>query len=118
MRTVGCTLRRLVEGVQGIVSCKPLLVPHQLGFGTPQGPEAVVYASRIYLRNMEEKQVMLKLDFRNAFNCLRRDKMLSGVSEKAPKLLPLVHSAYSSPSSLFIGDSTILSSEGFNRATL
>ena len=31
--------------------------------------------------------------------------MLSAVSEKALELLPLIHSAYSSPSYLFIGDS-------------
>ena len=92
-----------------------LLAPHQLGYGTPHGAEAVVHASHIYLRNMQENHVMLKLDFRNAFNYLRRDKMLSAVSEKAPELLPLIHSAYSSPASLFIGDSTIQSSEGIQQ---
>ena len=78
----------------------------------------MVHASCIYLRNMQENHVMLNLDFRNVFNCLRRDKMLSAVSEKAPELPPLVHSAYSSPSSLFNGDSTVQSSEGVQQGDL
>ena len=111
---VGCTLRQLAAKCAGKgvkLATVALLAPHQLGYGTPHGAEAVVHASHIYLRNMQENHGMLKLDFRNAFNCLRRDKMLSAVSEKVPELLPLIHSAYSSPSSLFIGDSTIQSSE-------
>ncbi len=58
---------------------------------------------------------MLKLDFKNAFNCLRRDKMLAAVSEKAPELFPLIHSAYGTPFSLFIGDTIIQSSEGIQQ---
>ena len=38
--------------------------------------------------------------------------MLLAVCEKAPQLFPLVHSAYSAPSSLFIQDKTILSAKG------
>ena len=45
-----------------------------------------------------------KLDYKNAFNTLRRDKMLSAVLEFAPDLFPFVHSAYSEPSFLFFGE--------------
>ena len=115
---VGCTLRRLAAKCasnsvkQAMVA---LLVPHQLGYSTPLGAEAAVHASRIYLRNMQEHHLLLKLDFKNAFNCLRRDKMLAAVSEKAPKLLPFIHSAYGTPSSLFIGDTIIQSAEGIQQ---
>ena len=48
----------------------------------------------------------------NAFNCLWRDKMIKDVGKLLPELLPLVLSAYGSPSSLFYGENIILSSEG------
>ena len=70
-----------------------------------------MHASRIYLRSMKEHHLLLKLDFKNAFNGLRQDKMLAAVSEKAPDLFPLIHLAYGTPSSLFIGDSIIQSAK-------
>jgi hypothetical protein len=54
----------------------------------------------------------VKLDFRNAFNSIRRDKVLDAVREHVPELLPFVYSAYSSPSSLFWGVKVIQSAEG------
>ena len=89
-----------------------LLAPHQLGYGVPLGAEAAVHATRIFLQNLQPGHLILKLDFRNAFNCLRRDKMIKAVGKLVPELLPLVLSAYSSPSSLFYGENIILSSEG------
>ena len=65
-----------------------------------------------YLQNLLSDHLLLKLDFKNAFNCLRHDRMLTVVREKVPELLPLVHSAYSSPSHLFIGNEIIQSLEG------
>ena len=55
---------------------------------------------------------LLKLDFMNAFNCLRRDKILSAVKDSAPELFKFVFSAYSSPSELYCGDHVIQSAEG------
>ena len=112
---VGCTLRRLASkcacnSVKQAMAA--LMAPHQFGFGIPLGAEAAVHATRVYLQDMPDHHLLLKLDFRNAFNSLRRDKMLLAVCEKAPQLFPLVHSAYSAPSSLFIQDKTILSAEG------
>ena len=54
---------------------------------------------------------MLKLDFRNAFNSIRRDKMLKSVQEKAQVIYPLVHAAYSTPSFLFLGERIIQSAD-------
>ena len=61
---------------------------------------------------MDPHQLMLKVDFRNAFNCIRRDKVLHSVLEKAPKLYPLVHSQYSQSTCLFFGNTFIDSAEG------
>ena len=41
----------------------------QLGYGTAQGAEVAVYATRLYLNNSQADQVIVKLDFKNAFNC-------------------------------------------------
>ena len=81
-------------------------------YGNPLGAEAATHAARIYLQNLRPGCLMLKLDFKNAFNCLRRDTMLIAVKEMASELLPLVHSAYCNPSSLLIGNETIQSAEG------
>ena len=52
------------------------------------------------------------LDFRNAFNSIRHDKMLCAVGDLAPELAPFVFSAYSEPSSLFWRDTSLMLSEG------
>ena len=112
---VGCTLRRLVAKCAGACvkeAVGALLAPHQLGFGIPLGVEAAVHASHIFLHNLRPRHLILKLDFRNAFNCLRRDKMIAAVEQLAPELLPLVTCAYSTPSFLFFGEDIIPFSEG------
>lgn len=58
---------------------------------------------------------LLKVDFRNAFNSLRRDKMLEAVEAYIPQLLPFVHSAYSAPSILLWNDAQISSFEGIQQ---
>ena len=107
---VGCTLRRLVAKVADAKVAKEmgeLLVPRQLGYGVKMGAETAVHAARIYLRDLDPSKAVLKLDFRNAFNSIRRDKMLGAVREHAPELYPFVFSAYSSPSSLCCSQDTI-----------
>ena len=54
----------------------------------------------------------MKLDFQNAFNSIHRDKMLEVTLALAPSLYPLVHSVYSSPSSLYWEDRILDSAEG------
>ena len=112
---VGCTLRRLVAKCSSSIvrdEMGDLLAPLQLGYGTPLGAEAAVHAARRYVGNLQPGQLLLKVDFRNAFNCLRRDKMLQSVLSHAPALYQFVHSAYSQPSLLFFGNNIIQSAEG------
>ena len=112
---VGCTLRRLTAKVASgrvLEEMASLLAPRQLGYGVKGGVEAAVHSARLYIHNLKPQQALLKLDFKNAFNSVRRDKMLTAVSVLAPDLLPFVHSTYSSPSSLFWGDKILQSSEG------
>ena len=94
---VGLSLRRLAAKCSGskvLQSMSEYLAPLQLGFGTPLGAEAAAHSARLHLCNMSPSNLFLKLDFKNAFNSLRRDRMLEAVKERAPSLLPFVHSAY------------------------
>lgn len=62
--------------------------------------------------NLPSGHALLKLDFKNAFNSVRRDKMLKAVQELTPDIYPLVYPAYSFSSSLRWGDKIIQSAEG------
>ena len=76
------------------------------------GAEAAVHAARLYLQDIDPSKAILKLDFKNAFNSIHRDKVLAAVLDHAQGLYPFIHSAYSSPLSLFWEDKTLLSAEG------
>ena len=115
---VGSTLRRLVAKVAAhfvLDDMISLLAPRQLGFGVKGGAEAAVHAARSYLNHLHPDGVMVKLDFRNAFNTVRRDKMLEATKIFAPEVYPFVHSSYSVASSLFWEGRIIQSAEGLQQ---
>ncbi len=70
-----------------------------------------MHAARKFLSNLDPEHAIVKLDFSNAFNSIRRDSMLEAIRSHAP-IYPLVHTAYSAPSVLRWGDRTISSGEG------
>jgi hypothetical protein len=93
------------------------LLPNQVGCGVRLGGEAAVHASRAYAQGslrtgkltLGETRVLLKLDFNNAFNAVRRDWMLTQIKAVTPELYPLAYQAYREESNLYIGDHTIRS---------
>ena len=112
---VGSTLRRLVakaacRSVRGVVV--PKLAPTQLGFGVPLGAEATAHAARSYLANIGRGQALLKIDFTNAFNTLRRDEMLNVIYNELPELYTYIHSCYFGETFLRFGQFTLLLDEG------
>jgi hypothetical protein len=112
---VGSTFRRLVakaacRTVKDEVVVK--LAPAQLGFGIQQGAEAAAHAARSFLGNLSDGQALLKIDFTNAFNTLRRDRMLLVIREELPELFPFISSCYSGQSFLRFGKYTLMSDEG------
>ena len=112
---VSCTLCCLVAKIAvGKVREEPtpLLAPRQLGFGIKGGAEAAVHTARMYAGDLDDNHWIVKLDFKNTFNSLRRDKMLLAMRELAPALYPFVHSSYFSSFSLFWHDSVLQSAEG------
>ena len=87
------------------------LAPQQLGFGISSGVEAAVHATRIYLHNLPSNKALIKVDFENAFNSVRRDKILCAVKKFISKLLPYVYSAYSTKSVMLWDKVEITSSD-------
>ena len=109
---VGTTLRRLITKV----GFKPisrelgtLFRPNQLGYASQGGSEAAAHAARHYLTSNTQNKVFLKLDIKNAFNCINRDIILQKVKEKNPSLYNLLWQAYSKPTQLFYRNETISS---------
>ena len=94
---IGNTLRRLISkvAVRGCAeTCSNLLRPNQLGFGVRLGAEAAVHATRSFIESHGDNTVVLKIDFANAFNSIRRDKVLESANEHLPSLFKYVHSSY------------------------
>ena len=84
---IGMTLRRLVAKIANRVAvnkCSHYLTPRQLGVGVKGGCEAVVHAARAFLISCPAGSALLKIDFNNAFNTLRRDSMLEAVQRHIP----------------------------------
>jgi Reverse transcriptase (RNA-dependent DNA polymerase) len=112
---VGCTLRRLCAKV----ACKvvigkaaALFSPYQLGVGVPRATEAAVHAARRFVAGLGPGEGLLKLDFSNAFNCIRRDVILHCVAELFPELYAFVSVCYSDSAFLCFGDFLLMSDEG------
>ena len=84
---IGGTLRRLVAKCAVLLikeDIGSLLFPTLLGFGTCRGVKGAVHGARNYLSNLEDGKLLLKLDFRNAFNSIQRDKMLEATLAMSP----------------------------------
>ena len=91
------------------------LSPLQLGYGTPLGVEAAIHSARLYLQDLPINHVLVKLDFKNAFNTVRQDKVLEAASEFVPELFLYLYSCYSAPSMLCLGETILFSAEGFQQ---
>ena len=77
------------------------------------GAESAAHAARRYLLGAQSaEKVLLKIDFRNAFNTARRDVILTRVREKLPDIYHFVFQAYALDSDLYFGEYTLQSSEG------
>uniref|UniRef100_A0A1X7THK7 Uncharacterized protein n=2 Tax=Amphimedon queenslandica TaxID=400682 RepID=A0A1X7THK7_AMPQE len=94
---VGGCFRRLVAKIachSVEAHASDILFPHQLGFGIKRGIEAALHGGRFFLNSLKSGCAMVKLDFSNAFNSVRQDRMLSVVRDICPSIFPLVDSSY------------------------
>ena len=111
---VGNTLRRLSSKLaSGAVmpQAAELLMPMQLGCGVPGGAEAIVHAARNYVHKRNDF-TLVKLDFANAFNSVKRQALFDAVDLKFPAISSYVRAAYHQPSHLRFGDYYISSEKG------
>jgi len=86
---VGCTYRRLVAKVclrPFIPRLRNLLLPSQVGVGTPLGCEAAVHATHYFMDQAHNDKVLLKLDVKNDFNSIRRDTVLQEAQKHLPEI--------------------------------
>jgi hypothetical protein len=56
--------------------------------------------------------MLVKLDFTNAFNSIRRDVMLKTVADQLPEIYRFCTLSYGSPTALQFGSHTVWSEEG------
>ena len=104
-----CAMRRVEPQLSS------LLAPLQLGFGVRAGLDAAIHSTRDKLYCDAESRIFLKLDFRNAFNTIRRDHIADCLQTHAPSLSQLFHACYSEPSYLTFGDEIFFSDEGLQQ---
>jgi len=61
---------------------------------------------------MKPGHVLVKIDFTNAFNTLRRDCILEAIAKQLPELLPFVSSTMDNSTDLQFGEYILQSQEG------
>jgi hypothetical protein len=112
----GNCLRRLTSKLACFQSrniVNSYLSPHQLGVATKLECEAAIHTSRTFVNNDQNRgKVVLKLDFKNAFNSVERDCILKEVQCHTSLLYPYLYQCYRNPSTLFFGNHLISSSVG------
>lgn len=113
---VGSVFRRLTAKICCFVvqeESAKYFQPLQLGFGTKQGCETIVHSCRTFLNQRNTtSDVLVKIDYSNAFNSAERDVILQQVKTHFPFLYPFLYQCYATPSLLFFGDRTLLSQVG------
>ena len=86
---IGYTWRRLAAkcvNKYAITVLGDSFTPVQLGVGISGGCEAAVHATRRFIAHMPDSHVLVKLDFSNAFNCVRRYATLSSNASTIPDI--------------------------------
>jgi hypothetical protein len=113
---IGNCLRRLTSKLVCFQSrniVNSYLSPHQLGVTIKLGCEAAIHTTRTFVNNDQNHgTVLLKLDFKNAFNSVERDCILKEVQCHTPLLYPYFYRWYRNLSTLFFGDNLNSSSVG------
>ena len=115
---VGNSLRRLATKVvlsPITAELREQLQPTQLGVGTPAGCEAALRATRAFIEGSNSPKIILKIDLKNAFNTIRRDRILTAVRENIPEAYSLFHQAYGAESTLYHGRASFSSATGLQQ---
>ena len=102
---IGNTLRRLAAkciSAKYAEDLKKILQPHQSAIGKAGGIETVIHTMRNFLDEHNSSDLaVLKIDIRNAFNCLYRATITHKFNQYLPKAVNYINTCYGSPSLLF-----------------
>ena len=112
---IGYTWRRIAAKCANsyvISRLRSYFSPLQLGVATSGGCEAAVHATRRFLETTSPDDIVVKLDFSNAFNSLHRDAMLTVTADMIPEIYRFSHLSYANPSQLKFGSRSISSEVG------
>jgi len=108
-------IRFLLSYLAGTVKEKAAshFAPHQLGIGTSGGAEIMIHSMNAIVEKIlatpeTSDEVIIKLDFKNAFNSMYRRPIYDHLLEKFPDLAPWFHYAYSKSTPIFSSDSQYL----------
>ena len=87
--------------------------PTQLGVAVPGGVEVAIHTVRAWIdRHSGSRKVLIKLDFANAFNSVRRQDVVNATRVHFPGLARFVAWAYGRPTNLRFGETVIPSASG------
>ena len=86
-----------------------------LGVGVAGEAEAAIHATRRYAKQLPDNHVIVKLDFNNAFNSVRRDLVLDLMADKTPEFCRFVYASSSRDPILTFVNQQIGSREGFQQ---
>lgn len=114
---IGELLRRLTAKClthEVRADAKAYLWPAQVGVAVKAGGEVAVHTLRAWVgrRAASDNSVVVKVDFRNAFNTVSRDVVLREVREHFPALARWASWCYQAPSTPQFGNTTISCSSG------
>ncbi|XP_065318858.1 uncharacterized protein LOC135926853 [Gordionus sp. m RMFG-2023] len=115
---IGTVFRRLVAKLIASKikdNAALILAPHQLGIGIQGGCEIATHATRIHLQTNPSDEILVKIDFSNAFNSIRRSHFLPQIYHSFPTFSQFFHSCYSKPSHLQFNNYLLSSSEGIQQ---
>ena len=83
-----------------------------MGVEVSGGAEAAIHAMRCLVSTMPDDHVLVKLDFSNTYNTVRRDAVFETVAAKMPELHRFVHSSLACSPKLIYGTYIIESAKG------
>ncbi|CAE7257961.1 unnamed protein product [Symbiodinium microadriaticum] len=114
---VGEVLRRLTgKCLMAAVrdDAKAFFCPAQLGIAARGGAEAAVHTTRAWVTRHQNGpgKVLVKLDFRNAFNTVSRQAALDMACSQFPALARFVNWCYCAPADLYFGATRLASAAG------
>jgi hypothetical protein len=114
---VGGSLRRICSKVVNKSATKELqdsFMPQQFGAGMKCGTEIVVHQVRNF-KKRNPTAAMLKIDFSNAFNCVKRKVLLQRVANLLPWAFRYAENSYGGDSFLLNNAHVINSAEGIQQ---